>query len=156
MGVRILGKCILLLFAYTGVTVQQSPSSSTLLWPKPSQLPFEVTQRNHSNLYLPYSQTFCRCSIFGGQRKTQFTVWLYYNSALIYTTLSKALVSTLHDCTTAYTCIFPFTDDKPHKLSWLPASSTIKHYRRFFSRCTCTSFIFLLGLSVRNQLIPCY
>lgn len=47
---------------------QQSPSSSTFLWP--SQWPLKCTQRNHGNLHLPYSQTFCTCSIFGGQRKT--------------------------------------------------------------------------------------
>lgn len=53
---------------HTGVMIQQSPSSSTFLWP--SKLSLKGTQRNHGNLHSPYSQTLCTCSIFGGQRKT--------------------------------------------------------------------------------------
>lgn len=53
---------------HTGIMIQQSPSSSTFLWPL--QLPLKGTQRNHGNLHSPYSQTFCTCSIFAGQRKT--------------------------------------------------------------------------------------
>lgn len=117
MGVRIPGKCIFVRFAYTGVMIQQSPSSSTFLWPNSSQLPFKGTQRNHGNLHLPYSQIFCTCSIFGGQWKIRFIEAAVYNSAFIYAMPSKALFSTLCDCTTAYTQIFPFTDDKSYKLS---------------------------------------
>lgn len=97
--------------------------SSRALPPPPS---YGLSFHNHHSKLLkeimaiytcPTAKHFVDAAFLGGGGRHNSQWQLYYNSAFIYTMPSKALFSTLHDCTTAYTHIFPFTDDKPHELS---------------------------------------